>query len=62
MAVSSINQFDSNLYGLLNAKSAHKEDLAPIENTEKVEREKRTLQQKTSPLTLTSEKLTAFWF
>ncbi|OOQ41557.1 hypothetical protein B0X64_00305, partial [Helicobacter pylori] len=31
MAVSSINQFDSNLYGLLNAKSAPKEDLAPIE-------------------------------
>lgn len=62
MAVSSINQFDSNLYGLLNAKNAPKEDLAPIENTEKVEREKRTLQQKTSPLTLTREKLTAFWF
>lgn len=62
MAVSSINQFDSNLYGLLNAKSAPKEDLAPIESTEKVEREKRTLQQKISPLTLTSERLTAFWF
>ncbi|GAA8435420.1 hypothetical protein Hpkin82_08860 [Helicobacter pylori] len=44
MAVSSINQFDSNLYGLLNAKSTPKEDLAPIEGTEKtekIEREKK---------------------
>ncbi len=41
MAVSSINQFDSNLYGLLNAKSAPKEDLAPIEGAEKIEREKK---------------------
>ncbi|BBI22498.1 hypothetical protein HPATCC43504_00563 [Helicobacter pylori] len=60
MAVSSINQFDSNLYGLLNAKSAPKEDLAPVGNTEKIEREKKTLQQKISPLTLTRGKLTAF--
>ncbi len=49
MAVSSINQFDSNLYGLLNAKSAPKEDLAPVENTEKIDKEKKDAPKENLP-------------
>ncbi|AFI06535.1 hypothetical protein [Helicobacter cetorum] len=45
MAVSSINQFDSNLYGLLNSKNTPTKESsgsnAPVQNVEAVEKEKR---------------------
>ncbi|WP_104761589.1 hypothetical protein [Helicobacter cetorum] len=46
MAVSSINQFDSNLYGLLNpkntpSKESETQGVAPIQNVEAIEKEKR---------------------